>query len=330
MNRLRRIVLTLGLVFLAASVGHADTGTCRILDYRVRLTPHSDGMVLIEYYQKWQVDSGHIPWITVGLPNHNFQVQSSGLNARNTQPANEGDWSGVRIDLDKDYRPRQTFEVRFGVSQQRLFYADAQNYRLDFTPGWYDRAKTDSLEIRIKYFAKPETVTAKPEPTSREGEELVWKRSGLGEGERVSVSIAFPKTVLAQPIPNERLERQQGAPSEGPAGAGSGIGVVLAALGVIVFLVFITYLVRNHWGDGYSGGTIFYGGSGRGGSGRGGGGGIFSGGGGGFGGGGFSCACACVSCACACACAGGGGAGCSLKLLHSCSLCRDRLKGRAG
>jgi len=55
-----------------------DTGTYRIVSYRVALTPRSDGTVAIDYYQRWLVTGGHIPWIMVGTPNGNFDIEESG------------------------------------------------------------------------------------------------------------------------------------------------------------------------------------------------------------------------------------------------------------
>ncbi|MCJ7797664.1 MAG: hypothetical protein MUQ56_13050 [Thermoleophilia bacterium] len=303
----------------------ADTGTYRILEYRVSLAPHSDGKVDIDYYQKWQVTGGHIPWITVGTPSSNFQITRHGLAVKSIRNGSQNGWEGVRIDLDRDYQPKETFEVSFSLSQSRLFYADNENYKLDFTPGWYENAFTDRLEIRIRSFAPLAQVKADPSPTSKTAEELVWSKSRLGEGERVSISISFPKKFVPKGIPENNLKETTGV----------GVIILIIVLAVVVFIIIIIVIADSTSGGdggGYSGGGgIYSGGSGSSGGGSrssgggriGGGGGRSTGGGGGFGGGGFSCVCACVACACACACAGGGGAGCSRKLTHQCPLCQE-------
>ncbi len=322
------LLLTAGAVAVRAA---GDTGTYEILDYRVMLTPHADGKVDIAYAQRWRVTGGHIPWITVGLPNENFAVMRWGDAARSISPANYPGWSGVRIDLDRDYRSGQTFVISFSVSQDKLFYAKDEDYHLDFTPGWYDRARIDSLEVRLKSFAKTETITADPQPTSISGDELVWTTSGLRAGERFPISISFPKSAGPGQIPEGNLRDTAGGEPGGQSGSLAGLIVIALFVGLyLAYLAFTFYMAwRSRWGrrGRYSGGSIFWGGSpGRG---RGGGGGHprHTGGGGGFGGSGFSCvcACACVSCACACACAGGGGAGCSRKREHRCVGC-DRLR----
>ena len=317
MNKPLVALVMMGLFSMAARSAAGDTGTYRILDYRVGLIPHSDGTVAIEYHQKWLVTGGHIPWITVGTPNSNFTVTGSGGSVVDASSASQGGWRGVRLDLDADYREGQVFEASFSIIQRGLLYADKEYYRLDFTPGWYDRAAIDSLRIAVKFFANLGTVTASPEPSSVAGEEMTWMTYGLGRGERFTIHVSFPVDLFPAPIDKSNLKSGSGG------GASSGIGLVAFVIVALVFLIIIAALMSSR--RRYSGGNIFYGGTpgGRIGGGRSGGG-RSSGGGGGFGGASMSCACACVSCACACACAGGGGAGCSRKPEHSCPACKDR------
>ena len=312
-----RIIITLSFIlFIIATLffALADTGTYRILDYTVKLTPRSDGKVEMVYYQKWLVTGGHIPWITIGLPNSSYQLDSSKNrgNIRRIQPNNSSNWSGVRIDLDKDYLPEENFEVGFSLIQSRLFYADEDNYRLDFTPGWYDRAITERLAITMHVFAPIDQVTATPRPSRIEGQEMTWEKLDLGEGERFSVSISFPKKFMPQAEESALRGRLK---FRSPLR-----GFILFFLFSIFGIIIIIAILASRIGYG-RGGRIFYGGAGRGA------GGLFggrtTGGGGGFGGRSTSCACACVSCACACACAGGGGAGCSKKANHTCPICAE-------
>jgi uncharacterized membrane protein YgcG len=305
--RVLLFILSLWSFFLFAS---ADTGTYKILDYVVKLTPHSDGTVEIEYYQKWLVTGGHIPWITIGTANSNFRIDLSKNrgNIRNIYSYNSTNWSGVRIDLDKDYLPSEIFEVGFSLIQSKLFYADENNYKLDFTPGWYDRAITERLIIIIRIFAPIEQVNASPRPTRIKGEELVWEVYNLGKGQRFSVSISFPKRFMPS-ITASALK------SRGTVGNAISWFILLFPF-LIVFFVITVIIISIVKGSRYGrGGNIYVGGVGGGRGGR------SSGGGGGFGGRASSCACACVSCACACACAGGGGAGCTKKIIHNCIIC---------
>lgn len=321
MKRLSPVLLAAGIcaAILCAAIGRAvagDTGTYRIVSYRVALTPRSDGTVAIDYYQRWLVTGGHIPWITVGTPNGNFDIEESGGAVTVAESASSGGWSGVRLDLDRDYRPGESFEVSFSTVQRGLFYADEKSYRLDFTPGWYDRAATDTLSVSVKFFASLETVSASPEPSLVEGDEMIWNAYGLDPGERFSLQISFPRELVPAGMNKDNLK---GASGEGAA---SKEGISFIVIGFIVLIVILGLVSAQ---AGYSGGRIFYGGipGGRAGGGKAGGRRSGSGG-GGFGGASMSCACACVSCACACACAGGGGAGCARKLEHTCPACGGR------
>lgn len=317
---MRRLIFVLLLASLFSMAGQSvagDTGTYRILNYKVGLTPRSDGTVTIDYYQKWLVTGGHIPWIAVGTPNSDFSIVGSQGAVARIASASQGGWSGVRLDLDRDYRSGQTFDVRFSIVQRGLLYASKENYGLDFTPGWYDRAVTDTLRVSVKFFASLETVTADPRPSLVSNDEMTWERSGLGPGERFSIHVSFPVGLFAPGIAKNNLKGGSGDSLSGAKGA-----FVFMFVAVIVVMVIMALFASKRR---YSGGNIFYGGmfgggSGRGTSGRG----RSTGGGGGFGGASTSCACACVSCACACACAGGGGAGCSRKLEHTCPICGEK------
>lgn len=303
------------LVSGAALAG--DTGTYRIESYRVDLTPHSDGTVALSYYQRWLVTGGHIPWITVGAANGDFETAGYGGAVAALSPVNQGGWTGVRLDLDRDYRPGETFEASFSIVQRRLFHAEEGTYRLDFTPGWYEAAGIDTMRVAVKFFADLSTVTAEPPASAVSGNEMIWLATGLGRGERFRVRVSFPAGLFPAGIEKGHLAR----------GASGGVPFVVAIAIVVLFIVVLLSIraaVRSAGGR-YTGGRIFYGGfpgaGSRGGSSRGG---RSTGGGGGFGGSSYSCACACVSCACACACAGGGGAGCSRKLEHACPVCEKR------
>ena len=312
------LCLTLSINILISAIGLviADTGTYKLLNYKVKLTPKSDGLVTIEYYQKWSVESGSIPWITVGVPNGNFSIvaESSKGAIKNIAPENSGGWSGVKIDLDKDYQPGETFEVWFTIEQNNLFYADETNYKMDFTPGWYDNAFIDNMEVEVFFFASMDSVAASPETFEKQDQSIIWKK-GLGKGERFEILVSFPKNLFPTEIPQESLKQTT------DLSGGTILVIVILAIIILVVLLFFLSLLSDGSGGSYGGGgSIFFGGSGGDDDG-----GISSGGGGGFGGRSSSCDCACVSCACACACAGGGAAGCDRKLdFHKkCKTCKE-------
>jgi hypothetical protein len=308
-NFIQITLIFLFLIGVISTFAFSDTGTYRILDYTVTLTPHSDGTVEIEYYQKWLVTGGHIPWITVGTANSSYYIDQNknGGNIRSIYDYNSSGWTGVRIDLDKDYLPDETFEVDFTMIQSQLFYADEDNYKLDFTPGWYDSAVTERLVVTMHIFAPIDQVRAIPRPTSIEDQEIIWESFNVGKGGKFFVSISFPKSHMPEVNPDVlkslvEIKRTSGWP---------GLIFALVIIFIIIVLIFMAKTSPYEKGGSVSA------------AGTGGRGGRSTGGGGGLGGRSSSCACACVSCACACACAGGGGAGCSKKSYHSCSVCES-------
>jgi len=311
-------IITAALCVLSATAAHADTGTYVLDEYRVKLTPKSSGAVRIEYYQKWQVTGGHIPWITVGTANQLFDIVPTSASgaAKQIRPDSSGGWAGVRIDLDRDYQPGQSFEVGFSIDQHRLFYAAENAYVLEFTPGWYDRARIRLLQVEIFFFAKIENVKTGSPATRVDGQTMIWEKRDLAPGQRFTVKVTIPQAGFRGAITSNELKA---SPRTGFGLSGIVLLIVsnqfLFILAIIVIAILLSVVKGMLFGYSH-GGTIFTsGGGGR--SDR------HTGGGGGFGGRSSSCACACVSCACACACAGGGGAGCDRKTRHSCPLCRD-------
>jgi uncharacterized membrane protein YgcG len=314
-NFIQITLIFLFLIGVISTFAFSDTGTYKILDYRVNLTPHSDGMVEIEYYQKWLVTGGHIPWITIGTANSAYQIDQSKNtgNIRSIYAYNSAGWSGVRIDLDKDYLPDETFEVGFCLTQSHLFYVEGDNFRLDFTPGWYDRAVIEKLTLSMHVFAPIDKVTTYPNPGKIEGEDIVWEKLSLNQGEHYDISIFFPRTYLPN-ISNKAFKWGK-SPTRILISNIIDWLFILFVCGIVIYVIVKIVLASRRYGKGGSLNVAGSGGSSAGRSGR------STGGGGGFGGRSSSCACACVSCACACACAGGGGAGCSKKIHHTCSFC---------
>jgi hypothetical protein len=172
----------------------ADTGTYGISSYIVTLEPQSSGEVKITIEQQWKVLSGSIPWVTVGLPNSSFSVEDYSGNATKVSASNEGGFSGVRVDLDKDYQPGQTFNIKFSVLQGKLLerLTSEKKWRIDFTPGWYDRAAIDYLKINLVSPVTYETYTlVKPVPSSINGDNNLfsWESPGLPAGSRYNIAV---------------------------------------------------------------------------------------------------------------------------------------------
>ncbi len=344
MTKLPRKLLPLVALLLAIfaipwrAFAEQDTGTYEIRDYVVALSPLPNGSVEMRYEQEWLVTGGHIPWVTVGLANPNFQVKSYGGSAARVSPENSSGWNGIRVDLDKDYKQNESFRFYVVLDQRNLLQAAPTGWRIAFTPGWYDRALIDSLKIDLTAPVPSESFSFTPQPARIEGNHIIWEKKDLSRGQRFPVGIESTDVSFLTLIPTVGPGGNEGALVSGPGPAPSdGSGWVGGIVGLTVIAGFLALVVwsmvrsrrRGAEGDneGGSGGgylppAVFLPGHvpspGSSGGHR------PTGGGGGFGGRSVSCACACVSCACACACAcaGGGGAGCGRKV-HLCQQCRN-------
>ncbi len=121
MKKLLCILPVLACLLAMATAAHGDTGSYTIPRYIVALTPHADGTVDISYDQRWTVTGGHIPWITIGTPNSDFTISGFGGAVKSASWVSEGEWSGVRLDLDRDYQPGESFTVHVGIRQRGSF-----------------------------------------------------------------------------------------------------------------------------------------------------------------------------------------------------------------
>lgn len=312
MKRITIFILLIATFFYFPTVRAAGSGDYKLIENQVTLVPYSDGTTDIVYHQKWQVISGHRSSIKVGLPNNDYELQDKNNgDIKSIVKANGDGWSGVEAQLSRDFQAGESFQFGFTVKQIKLFWADENNYHLDFTPGWYDNAETEKLVLTVKFFAKMETIIANPKPDKTTGNEMVWEKK-LHKAEQWEIKIDIPKNLFPTPIDQKNLQSST-------ADIVKIIVIIIIIIAIIIILmIIIDYGTRR---GGYSGGGIFFGDDGivtaiaDG---------LSSGGGGGFGGGGSSCAGGCA-CACACACAGGG-SGCERHMTHLCPLCEHLIK----
>jgi hypothetical protein len=293
-RKLLYILLFSGLICTGPLEVRADTGTYEIRDYRVELYLQSDGQVKIDYYQKWFVTGGHIPWITVGTANSSFTILNNKDkgNISTIYPNNQQNWFGVRINLDKDYGIGESFEVKFSILQKHLLSTKGNRYILDFTPGWYDRAVTGKLFLGATVPCDITQVSIKPRPDRSEGRRLIWERTNLDRGKKFNIKIYLPKTLFSNVVLPPKPTIQWDWTS---------LVAISFVFGFIIFiLIMFKTVVRSSTGNYGKGGSVYYPGIHTGTV---------------YGGSHSSaCACACVSCVCACACAGGSAAGCDRKL----------------
>jgi hypothetical protein len=226
-------LIILAVLPLAVVPVYADTGTYKINDYVVTLVPQNDGRVLITVEQKWQVLSGSIPWVTVGLPNHYFEIQDFSGAASSVSDGSGSGFYGVRVDLDKDYQPGQTFNIKFTVLQGHIIdrLPDQSLWRIDYTPGWYDYATIDHLKVSIISPVPYESYLSTSPLLVVAGNTLSWEKTNLGPGQRLDVKVeSADGSFLTAAEPDV-------SSGSGGGGLGTGFWIIVGIVVVIGLLV---------------------------------------------------------------------------------------------
>jgi hypothetical protein len=222
----------------------SDTGTYQILNYITTLEPQSGGEVKITYEQEWQVNSGNIPWVTVGMSNSHYSIQDFSGAAVKVSSLNSGGFTGVRVDLDKTYLPGQTFNIKFAVLQSNLLdrLPSEKIWRINFTPGSYDLASVSQIRIvLISPVSYDSYSSVSPMPTSVNGNIITWDRSSLAPGGRFNV-------VLESTDGGFLTSTSGSTGSGGRSGGGisSWMVVLFVALGLLFFFGLILLAVRQY------------------------------------------------------------------------------------
>ena len=363
MTRLRIVVMMciLMLVFSLLPRGVAQAaGTDEIKNYAIDILPQADGSLVDTYTINWCVISnsaGPLSWITLGMPNEQYEIVSFSGDASSVNPDNAGFDYKIRIDLVREVNAGDCTNFSLQIHQYGLAKLDATSNQIgfQFTPGWFDEVPVDHLQITWHLPLDATQVKSfDPKPTTQSDSQAIWE-SVLQPGEKFPISVVYDKAAF----PNFNANPTVLAPTTAASGSGSGVSTEVpnpnvgsggpvpsfpdlsqfslstcACLCVILIIVLVVFfgIIRSigSAGRSYRGGGFFGGYSGGGGwlgggGGGSGGGSIFNrsgGGSGAFGGRGMSCAC--VSTGCACACAGGGRAGCSRKGFDVSNLFKGR------
>jgi hypothetical protein len=201
---MRRVLLIAAIFFVTLTLPpipiYADTGTYEILNYAVELTPLSDGSVNMAYYQEWLCTGGHIPWVTVGTANSNFDIISTGGNVESASKNSNGGWQGVYLTLDKDYTSGEKFAISFSIIQRNLLerLTNEGKWRIDLTPGWYDNCVTDNLTITLNSPVPVSSYSFAPQPAQVIDNIVTWQTS-LARGDRFNVTMLSSDGSFLQP-----------------------------------------------------------------------------------------------------------------------------------
>jgi hypothetical protein len=230
-------ILLLGIILLTPIAVQADTGTYKITNYTITLDPQPNGTVNTDYEQTWLVTGGGIPWITIGMANPNFNIMSFGENAIQASNASSGGWYGIRLDLDRNYLPNETFKVKLSVNQQGLIEAlpDQEKWRLGFTAGWYDNCVIDNMTIKLISHSDPSSYIFTPPPTTQEDNIYYWTQSNVPRGAKA--------TIIIQSTDGTFITENITIPT--PIQASNGCGVAGWEFLILLFLLIIGLIIGS-------------------------------------------------------------------------------------
>ena len=288
MKKITRKIVTLLTIVLALMLGsipcYASSDTDRINNYEIKIDVRQDGTLDIVYDIEWTVisdtvDPYPVDWVTVGIPNeHVDQIKGLSENIKSIKYDSQGGQSAVRIDFNKGYKKNEKFEFEFAIHQSYMYILDDGEVQYSFTPGWFEQAPIDNLQI--EWATKNGFKVAENDSVEQSSSFYIWSYKDLASGEKVTANISYKDKGFSC---NEDEQRE-----DGESAFLFGVLVVIVIIIVIAVIFVIVGDDGYRGGRGYGGGGFFY----------------------------SSCAhssCAHSSCACACACAGGGRAGCSVK-----------------
>lgn len=299
------IQLALIAVMIFARPGAQD----RIDYYGVTVSPRADGKLDVTYSLIWTpLDTSEpLTWITVGVPNHDCQIVSKTGAAKTVSYDFSGDYTAVRIDLDRAYSAGDIVELSFSTVQGSMLCRRGGEYFYEFVPGWFNAVPVSHYVFRWADLASVTNHNGTPS-----GTDLIWE-GDFAPGGYQAMRVSYAEDKFPSDVTTSPYRAFDGDGTEDELASDRAAMIVFLTVGVIVLLVievividsFVSYSRGRGFLVGYGHPIHVYGranpayeaeaakhsGSSHGGSGHGGG----------------------CACACACACAGGGRAGCSQK-----------------
>ncbi|HMD87798.1 MAG TPA: hypothetical protein VKF38_01425, partial [Anaerolineaceae bacterium] len=194
------LLLLLVISFMPAGIVYA-VGTDEIKDYTVDIVPQDDGSLLNTYTIDWCVISnaaGPLTYITLGMPNDQYEIVSTGGDASSAQANNEGFNYQVRINLSHQVNAGDCVIATVQVHQYGLGNLDQTSNQVgfQFTPGWFDVVPVDHLKITWRLPADATQLkSSSPTPTSKNDTQLIWE-TALQPGEKFPLSVIYDKAAF--------------------------------------------------------------------------------------------------------------------------------------
>ena len=126
-----------------------------IVNYEVTIDVNEDGTLHMLYHIDWKVldstSEGPLSWVVIGTPNKHLNSVTSNASCIKKIQYTTSKGSGVRIDLDRDYKKDEIVPMEFILEQDYMYtmnkLTDGETV-YEFTPGWFDDVVVDKLTIK--------------------------------------------------------------------------------------------------------------------------------------------------------------------------------------
>jgi Zn-finger nucleic acid-binding protein len=249
-DRILSLMLIMAVILAVVSSALADTGTYHIVNQDVLVVVQDDGSAVISYNVTMAVDSGNIPWSTVGLPNSNYEILSwDGASASCRRNDGYG-WTGARCDLDKTYMPGETFTYGLTARSLAMVYPSAGRAEFAFKPMWWDNAVTDKETVTIVVPKNVTNVTTILEgATFASGGIMTWTFNDIPPGAYKQAGFVTPDVAAFGAVEQPRTAPEGGSPSvdtsqqDGTVGTSFGGSWILDHFGTVIIIAGALFLI---------------------------------------------------------------------------------------
>ncbi len=225
---------------------YAATDLDEIENYIVTVEPRMyDGTLDITYDITWKVlDStteGPLSWVQIGTPNSSFDTATA--LTTNIKSISKYNGSYVKIEFAKEYNAGEQVHFRYSIHQPYMYELKNDKVLYEFTPAWFTDAKV--MQMQIRWNAQDVT---KSDNASKDGNYLVWKKSNMSKGEKLSTSVEYNESAFSALDANKQ---KSDAPKT------SSISIIMFFPMIFVF-IFIIIIIFSMFGGGYYGHRGFY------------------------------------------------------------------------
>jgi len=188
------IILTAAVIctFFAIRAAGAEA-LDEILLYDITVDVNQDGTLYMVYHIDWKVlnsDDGGVSWVHIGIPNNRCSSYY-GLTSNVTDVTMENNGGSVlRITFDREYMKNEVISFEFALVQDYMYemngVRDGETH-YEFTPGWFNDIKVDSLVIGWN-----STGALSASPANHQADGCFFWATSLEPGETYTVSVDYP------------------------------------------------------------------------------------------------------------------------------------------